>query len=68
MALVAGTVLCLADWVLLEDFGFLGGVGTGPNSMVPIVMLSVAGISLSPGAAHSRTGALTTWPRFLVRS
>ena len=28
-------VLCLADWVLVEDFGFFGGLGTDPNSMIP---------------------------------
>ncbi len=36
-------VLCLADWVLVEDFGFFGGVGTDPNSMVPTALLFVAG-------------------------
>ena len=36
-------VLCLADWVLVEDLGFLGGLGTDPNSMVPMALLFVAG-------------------------
>jgi cytochrome oxidase Cu insertion factor (SCO1/SenC/PrrC family) len=36
-------VLCLADWVLIEDFGFLGGLGTDPNSMVPFALLATAG-------------------------
>ena len=36
-------VLCLADWVLVEDLGFLGGVGTDPNSMLPMALLFVAG-------------------------
>ncbi len=36
-------VLCLADWVLIEDFGFLGGLGTDPNSMVPFALLAVGG-------------------------
>ena len=40
---VAGTVLCLADWVLVEDLGFMGGVGTDPNSMLPFVVLIWAG-------------------------
>jgi cytochrome oxidase Cu insertion factor (SCO1/SenC/PrrC family) len=39
----AGVVLCLADWVLVEDFGFLGGVGTDPNSMIPMALVFVAG-------------------------
>jgi cytochrome oxidase Cu insertion factor (SCO1/SenC/PrrC family) len=40
---IAGLVLCLADWVLIEDFGFFGGVGTDPNSMIPMALLFVAG-------------------------
>jgi cytochrome oxidase Cu insertion factor (SCO1/SenC/PrrC family) len=41
---VAGVVvLCLADWVLIEDFGFFGGIGTDPNSMVPMALVVVAG-------------------------
>jgi len=42
-ALVAFIVLCLADWVLIEDFGFLGGLGTDPNSMIPFALLATAG-------------------------
>lgn len=43
VGVVAGVVLCLADWVLIEDFGFLGGVGTDPNSMIPMALVFVAG-------------------------
>ena len=42
--LIGLAVLCLADWVLVEDLGFLGGVGTDPNSMLPMALLFVAGI------------------------
>ncbi len=42
-ALIGAVVLCLADWVLVEDLGFLGGVGTDPNSMVPMALLLTAG-------------------------
>ncbi len=38
-----GWVLCLATWVLVQDFGFLGGVGTDPNSMVPLMAVFTAG-------------------------
>ena len=31
-----GLAFCLADWVLVQDFGFLGGLGTDPNSMIPL--------------------------------
>jgi cytochrome oxidase Cu insertion factor (SCO1/SenC/PrrC family) len=33
----------LADWVLIEDFGVWGGVGTDPNSAIPLLLLLVAG-------------------------
>jgi cytochrome oxidase Cu insertion factor (SCO1/SenC/PrrC family) len=38
-AVVAGILLCLFDWVLIEDLGFLGGVGTDPNSMIPMLLV-----------------------------
>jgi cytochrome oxidase Cu insertion factor (SCO1/SenC/PrrC family) len=41
--LIAGIVVCLADWVLVQDFGFLGGLGTDPNSMVPTIVVLTAG-------------------------
>jgi cytochrome oxidase Cu insertion factor (SCO1/SenC/PrrC family) len=40
---LALVVLCLADWVLIEDLGFLGGEGTDPNSMLPMALIFVAG-------------------------
>jgi cytochrome oxidase Cu insertion factor (SCO1/SenC/PrrC family) len=42
-AVVVGIVVCLADWILIEDFGFLGGVGTDPNSMIPMALLFSSG-------------------------
>jgi len=42
-AIPAAIVLCLADWVLVQDFGFLGGVGTDPNSMIPMTLVFTAG-------------------------
>jgi cytochrome oxidase Cu insertion factor (SCO1/SenC/PrrC family) len=42
-ALIGFTVLCLADWVLIQDLGFLGGVGTDPNSMIPFILLAAGG-------------------------
>jgi len=36
-------VLGLADWVLVEDWGWFGGTGTDPNSMVPLLLVVVAG-------------------------
>jgi cytochrome oxidase Cu insertion factor (SCO1/SenC/PrrC family) len=64
--LIGFTVLCLADWVLIEDFGFFGGLGTDPNSMIPFVLLAVAGylaLARSPmTAAQPAAGApATSW-------
>jgi cytochrome oxidase Cu insertion factor (SCO1/SenC/PrrC family) len=42
-ALIAACALCLADWVLVEDLGFLGGTGTDPNNMVPTALILIAG-------------------------
>ena len=36
------TVFFLADWVLVQDLGLFGGLGTDPNSMLPLSLL-VAG-------------------------
>ena len=47
-----GIVFCLADWVLVQDLGFLGGLGTDPNSMIPWILLFSAGyLALAPAAA-----------------
>ena len=43
VGVVAVVVLCLADWVLVEDFGFFGGVGTDPNSMIPMALVCIGG-------------------------
>jgi hypothetical protein len=42
-ALAGCWALCLADWVLVQDLGFLGGLGTDPNSMVPVALLVTGG-------------------------
>ena len=44
-----GIVFCLADWVLVQDLGVLGGLGTDPNSMIPLILLFSAGyLALTP--------------------
>jgi cytochrome oxidase Cu insertion factor (SCO1/SenC/PrrC family) len=43
VGVIAGIVLCLADWILVQDMGFFGGVGTDPNSMVPMALVFAAG-------------------------
>jgi len=58
-----GLVFCLADWVLVEDFGFFGGLGTDPNSMVPWILLFSAGyLALTPAPAEAQ-GAETVRER-----
>jgi len=57
-ALIAFAILCLADWVLIEDFGFFGGLGTDPNSMIPFALLAASGyLALAPEAAPTPTPA-----------
>ena len=49
LTVIVMAVLCLADWVLIEDFGFFGGLGTDPNSMIPMALVGVAGyLALTP--------------------
>ena len=62
-ALLALLVLCLADWVLVEDLGFLGGLGTDPNSMPPFALLAVAGyLALASGPVAAAEPAGTGTP------
>jgi len=70
LAVVATVVLNLAAWLLVQDLGFLGGVGTDPNTMVPMALVVLAGYvaiaKLPPGrpatgyAAATPDGELTT--------
>ena len=59
-----GIVFCLADWVLVQDLGFLGGLGTDPNSMIPMALLFSAGyLALAPApqeATVSQEAGLAT--------
>ena len=41
-ALYVTAVLSLADWIFVQDLGFFGGVGTDPNSMVPMFLIVVS--------------------------
>ena len=57
VAIIVLAVFCLADWVLIEDFGFFGGLGTDPNSMIPMLLLAVSGyLALSPGVSAVPAG------------
>jgi cytochrome oxidase Cu insertion factor (SCO1/SenC/PrrC family) len=63
--LIGFVVLCLADWVLIEDLGFLGGLGTDPNSMVPFALLATAGylgIARAPAPVPATSETLEAEP------
>jgi cytochrome oxidase Cu insertion factor (SCO1/SenC/PrrC family) len=52
IAVIGAAVFCLADWVLVEDLGFLGGLGTDPNNMIPLILLFTVGyLGLAPQPA-----------------
>ena len=67
-AVIAFGVLCLADWVLIEDTGMFGGLGTDPNSMIPMALLAAAGylaLARAPVPAAAPASAAVpamTWP------
>ncbi|MGH3395310.1 MAG: SCO family protein [Streptosporangiaceae bacterium] len=56
-------VFCLPVWVLVQDFGFFGGLGTDPNSMIPVILLAAAAyFALVRGPAPSPATATATDP------
>ncbi len=58
IAVLVAAVFCLADWVMIEDLGFFGGVGTDPNSMIPLILLFTAGyLAMSPAPQPERAAA-----------
>ena len=67
-AVIAFGVLCVADWVLIEDTGMFGGLGTDPNSMIPMALLAAAGylaLARAPAPAAepaSHAVPAMTWP------
>lgn len=61
IVVAAGVALCLADWLLVEDLGFFGGLGTDPNSMLPYVLLLAAGyLAVAPVPAPALAPATET--------
>jgi cytochrome oxidase Cu insertion factor (SCO1/SenC/PrrC family) len=71
IVVIAGAVFCLADWLLVEDLGFFGGLGTDPNSMIPFILLFTAGYvglapvpepALVPSAAPAGAATLSAAP------
>jgi len=63
IAVIAATVFCLADWVLVEDLGFLGGLGTDPNNMIPLILLFIVGyLGIAPQPEPMLAPAAVTAP------
>jgi cytochrome oxidase Cu insertion factor (SCO1/SenC/PrrC family) len=70
-AVAALGVLGLADWVLVQDMGIFGGLGTDPNSMIPMLLVTVGGylaLTRLPAPATELVpagGARRRWPERL---
>ncbi len=75
-ALIGFAVVCLAVWLVTQDLGFLGGLGTDPNSMIPLILLAVSGYlayvrapAPAPELANeASTGPARTRPQFIALS
>jgi cytochrome oxidase Cu insertion factor (SCO1/SenC/PrrC family) len=67
IGVIAGVVVCLANWVLVQDFGFFGGVGTDPNSMLPTSFLLVVGYLAMVVPAPASTAAQVARPEVAGR-
>ena len=82
-ALVLLLVFCGADWVLIEDLGFFGGLGTDPGSMIPVALLAISGYlalapvppvtaapaaAAQPGAAKPAAARPGAWPVLDIRA
>jgi cytochrome oxidase Cu insertion factor (SCO1/SenC/PrrC family) len=60
---ILSAVVCLVDWILIEDLGFFGGVGTDPNSMIPTFLVVGAGyLALTRQPAHPEEPAAVPVP------
>jgi cytochrome oxidase Cu insertion factor (SCO1/SenC/PrrC family) len=63
LAVAASIAFCLVVWVLVQDLGLPGGLGTDPNSMVPWALLVWAGYrSVTAGVPATERIAGSPWP------
>lgn len=75
-AVVTLAACCLVIWLLCEDLGLFGGLGTDPNSMPPLILLFTAGyaglapapepVAAEPAAADAPVSAAPAVPRLRV--
>ena len=63
LAVAASIAFCLVVWVLVQDLGIPGGVGTDPNSMVPWALLVWTGYrSVTVPVPSPEHSAGSPWP------
>jgi cytochrome oxidase Cu insertion factor (SCO1/SenC/PrrC family) len=58
-------VLSFLTWWFVQDFGFLGGVGTDPNSMIPELLVAFAGVWATTHAVVPADAPEGFWPSSL---
>jgi len=63
-ALLATVALCAVDWVLVQDTGVFGGLGTDPNSMIPVALLIIAACLAWTANCAAPVPADTTFPDY----
>jgi cytochrome oxidase Cu insertion factor (SCO1/SenC/PrrC family) len=62
-ALALLLLLTAATWVLVQDLGVFGGLGTDPNSMIPLALIAVGGyLALAPATASQPAPATAGQP------
>jgi cytochrome oxidase Cu insertion factor (SCO1/SenC/PrrC family) len=64
LALLATVALCAVDWVLVQDTGVFGGLGTDPNSMIPVALLIIAACLAWTANCAAPVPADTTFPDY----
>ncbi len=62
-ALALLLLLSAATWVLVQDLGVFGGLGTDPNSMIPLALIVAGGyLALAPATAGQPAPATASQP------
>ncbi len=65
VTVVVFAVFSVLVWWLIQDFGFLGGSGTDPNSMLPELLLVIVGVLGLSQSAALETTTVRFWPQAL---
>jgi cytochrome oxidase Cu insertion factor (SCO1/SenC/PrrC family) len=73
VGVASSAILCVADWLLVQDLGVFGGTGTDPNSMPAFLLLIVTGyvamrrVAAAEGVLPIAIGAEPWWRRLSGR-